>query len=149
MLRVTLVGLVAAGLVAVAGAPRCLEAAPEKQRDRREGRAGVPPETAGAAARPRTDLRKIREDSLLRRKKPARRPPDLRSSQEKWRDAQLVKHYTRVAQLDVMAALARKERDAALADRVEQIRRKEVRRFMTSMRRFLATTRGASSGLDP
>jgi hypothetical protein len=72
-------------------------------------------------------------------------PPDLRGELERRRDAEMAKHFTRMAELDVIADLAEKAHDFTLAERVEEIRRKETGRFRDAMQELkgLIAHRGA------
>jgi 5-enolpyruvylshikimate-3-phosphate synthase len=59
--------------------------------------------------------------------------PDLRGEIERRRDAEMVKHFSRMAELDVIAELAEKNHEVALAERAEEVRRKETDRFRDVM----------------
>ncbi len=97
-----------------------------------------PPPAATDVKRPAT---KLRADSLLKRDVPMPGLVDVRGDFEKRRDQELVRHYTRMAELDVIAAVAREQHDDALGERVESVRRKERRRFLALMRRLYETAR--------
>ena len=73
--------------------------------------------------------------------------PDLRGPLEKRRDAELIRHYSRLATLDTIVELAEKAKDTALAERSEEVRRKEMQRFHASMQELRqATWREIESG---
>ncbi len=93
-----------------------------------------------------TRVTKLRQGSVLRRNKPLDQGVDLRGELERRRDLEIIQHYTRVAELDVIEAVARKEKDPKLVERVENVRRKETRRFWAVMQhlRQLARLRSAS-----
>ncbi len=77
-----------------------------------------------------------RPGSLLKRDKPVGEKVDLRGELERRRDFEIVRHYTRVAELDVIEEIAHEHDDLALAERVEGIRRKELRRYLAVMQRL-------------
>ena len=90
---------------------------------------------------PARNLAKTRPGSVLKGDKPLPPAADLRSEAERHRDAELVLHFSRMAELDVLAALAAETRDLALQEQVEHVRRKEVQRhqkFMILLRRGVA-----------
>jgi hypothetical protein len=62
---------------------------------------------------------KIREGSLLMGRVGSPPSVDLRSSSERWRDAERVRHYGRLAQLEALADLARRHRLQHVSDRVD------------------------------
>jgi hypothetical protein len=92
---------------------------------------------------------KLRQGSLLRRDKPLERTPDLRGEFERRRDAEVVRHYTRVAQLDAIEAVARQQSDERLLERVEAVRRKETRRFWDAMQYLRAEARRKTASGTP
>jgi hypothetical protein len=75
-------------------------------------------------------------------------PPDLRGDLERRRDTEMIKHFSRMAELDVIADLAEKAHDLTLAERVEEVRRKETGRFRDAMQelKVLVARRGAGHG---
>ncbi len=87
-------------------------------------------ETAAEAKR---NIDKARPGSLLNRDKPLGESIDLRGDMERRRDFEVIRHYTRVAELDVIEGLARKANDLTLLERVEDIRRKELQRYFSVM----------------
>lgn len=82
---------------------------------------------------PARNLAKTRPGSVLKGDKPLPLAADLRSEAERRRDAELVTHFSRMAELDVLAALAAETRDLVLQEQVEQVRRKEVQRHQKVM----------------
>jgi hypothetical protein len=89
------------------------------------------------------NLAKTRPGSFLKRDKLWDEPADLRGESERRRDRELVTHYRRMAELDVLAAVARDQGDVNLQERVEDVRRKEVERHhkvMIRLKRELAST---------
>ena len=74
---------------------------------------------------------KIRPGSMLRGENGAPIPPmpELRSTAAKRRDQSVVKHFARLAELDVVDDLAEKRKDVSLQENVEEVRRKEMERF--------------------
>jgi hypothetical protein len=82
------------------------------------------------------NLDETRQGSLLKRDKPVAEEVDLRGELERRRDFEIVRHYTRVAELDVIEELARARDDPALAEKVEDVRRKELRRYLAVMQRL-------------
>ncbi len=90
---------------------------------------------------------KIRQGSFLRRTDSEPEPVDLRGDLERRRDIEITRHYTRIAVLDRIAAIAEDQNDGALTDRVEAVRRKETRRYWAAMQElrslaWLKTVRG-------
>ena len=71
---------------------------------------------------------KIRPGSVLHANEPFPESPDLRSDLERRRDAELTKHFSRMAELDVIAELAEKSHKVSLEEKVEEVRRKESQR---------------------
>ena len=79
-------------------------------------------------------LVKIRPGSYLHGEGPVdEAPEDLRGTLEQQRDAEVIKHFTRLAELDVIEEVAEKSHDLTLAEHVEEVRRKEVQRFREMM----------------
>jgi hypothetical protein len=78
---------------------------------------------------------KLRPGSLIKSEGAEVRAPyiDLAGALGRRRDDELEKHYARLAEMDVIAELAVKHRDVALAERVENVRRKETERFFVVM----------------
>ncbi len=60
-------------------------------------------------------------------------PTDLRGEAELLRDAELTTHFSRLATFDVIASLASRQKHLELAEKVEQVRRKEVQRHQRAM----------------
>ena len=81
------------------------------------------------------ELTKVRADSMLHREF-AHNTADLRGSMERLRDAELNKHTGRLAALDVIRDLGKKDKDNALLERVEDAARNEMQRFRNVMRQF-------------
>jgi hypothetical protein len=92
---------------------------------------------------------KLRQGSLLRRDKPFDEAPDLRGELERRRDTEVVRHYTRAAQLDVIEEVARDQNDLRLLERVESVRRKETRRFWDAMQRLSEEARRKTASGTP
>ena len=69
------------------------------------------------------------------------KPPDLRGELERYRDNEITKHYSRMAELDVIAELAEKSHEVALLEEVEEVRRKEVQRFRQAMQQLRQRSR--------
>jgi hypothetical protein len=82
------------------------------------------------------NVTKTRQGSLLKRDKPVAEEVDLRGELERRRDYEIVRHYTRVAEFDVIEGIARANKNLALAERVETVRRKELRRYLAVMQRL-------------
>ncbi len=98
---------------------------------------------APALAVPR-NLQKTRPGSMLRREGPMEeQAEDLRGEHEKKRDKELVTHYRRMAQLDVLQAVAQEARDLTLQEKVEEVRRKEVQRHYRAMMRLKSESEAA------
>jgi len=81
-------------------------------------------------------LKKIRTGSMLRANEPFEEAPDLRGDFEKRRDQQVNLHYTRIAQLDVIAELAIASNNTTLLARVDEVRRRERERFRLAMEKL-------------
>jgi len=79
---------------------------------------------------------KIRSGSMIRRHQDDPPPPDLRGEYERRRDHQVIRHFTRLAQLDAITKVALGAGDTALAARVETVRRAENERFRLAMDRL-------------
>ena len=93
-----------------------------------------PSDSESVEAAPRHTPRKIRKGSLLHEDQPIAPVPDLRSEFEARRDAEIEKHYTRIARLERLWDLATEMDDARLADRVDALRRQEKQRHGDVMR---------------
>lgn len=128
-------GLLLAGPSSPAANPTAASPAPVMPRP-----PGPPPETTSdekpldetpqAGGR---NLAKVRPGSVLRSDKLLPGRTDLRSEAERQRDAELTTHYSRLAELDVIAALAADSDDVMLQEEVEQVRRKEMQRHQKVM----------------
>jgi hypothetical protein len=81
-------------------------------------------------------LSKVRPGSVLKNAEPEPPAPDLRGLIERRRDWEVVAHFQRLAELDVITELAIKNNDGSLADRAEAVRRLEIERFRLAMRRL-------------
>lgn len=88
---------------------------------------GYDPET-GQRSYSQHAFTKIRPGSMLHANEPFPEAPDLRSDLERRRDAELTKHFSRMAELDVIAELAEKAHRVSLQEKVEEVRRKESQR---------------------
>ena len=102
------------------------------------GAAAADPSTSPVAPAqpPARNLTKTRPGSMLKTDKPLPGVVDLRGQAERHRDAELIKHYSRLAELDVLASRAAEARDVALQEHVEDVRRKEVQRHQLVMMRL-------------
>ncbi len=130
--RSAAVGRLALGVLLAAGA---VGAAPSKEKAKAP--AAVDDGVAPAKA-PRREINKIRQGSLLKRDAPAEEAPDLRGDAERRRDQEVVRHFERIAELDVIEQLAAREDDLALLERVEAVRRKELRRHWARLQQLRA-----------
>lgn len=97
---------------------------------------------------------KIRPESLLQQSSNANMlvfqdPPFTHGALQTRRDNELLRHYTRIAELDAVDELAKKMADHQLQERVEEIRRKEVNRFYAAMQRIFILTREEAMGFVP
>lgn len=79
---------------------------------------------------------KIRSGSMIRRHTEDPTPPDLRGEYERRRDDQVIRHFTRLAQLDAITKVALSVDDTALAAQAETVRRAENERFRLAMDRL-------------
>jgi hypothetical protein len=81
---------------------------------------------------------KLRPGSLLRSEGAEVRTVlvDLRGAWGKQQDAEVATHYTRMAEMDVIAELSLKHHDVAVAERVETVRRSETERFFVAMQQI-------------
>ena len=80
---------------------------------------------------------KIRPGSSLREAPGAAGPViDLRSSWQHQRDAEVAKHFGRMAELDVIASLAERHNDDSMAELAGEVRRKETERYYRAMYRL-------------
>lgn len=84
---------------------------------------------------------KIRSGSMIRRYHEEPPPPDLRGEYERRRDHEVIRHFTRLAQLDAITKVALGAGDTALAARVETVRRAEKERSRLAMERLRAVVR--------
>jgi len=101
------------------------------------------PCVCGAAPPPARALTKARPGSLLKAEKAWEEPPDLRGEGERARDRELATHYSRMAQLDVLATLAGEARELGFLEWVDQVRRKELERHHLVMMRQQRDARAA------
>ena len=76
---------------------------------------------------------KIRPGSLLCSRERLPRPPELRGPLQLRRDAELIKHYSRLAQLEVIAELGHRQHQAHLGERVDVVVRSETQRYYQAM----------------
>ncbi len=86
-------------------------------------------------------LTKIRSGSYLRRNATQEPTTDLRGEHERRRDYELVRHFERMAELDVIAKVAKGMGDSQLASEVDAVRRAELERFRMAMRYLQLVTR--------
>ena len=89
--------------------------------------------TASKPSPPVRNLTKTRPGSVLKSDKLLPGLVDLRSDAERARDAELRNHFSRLAELDVMAQVAIDRGDTQLEEHVEQVRRKEEQRHQKVM----------------
>ena len=85
---------------------------------------GAPPvETPGPRNYLQRSYTKIRPGSMLRGENgaPTALPPDLRSAAGKRRDQDVLKHFARLAELDVIDDMAEKRKDVSLQENVEEV----------------------------
>jgi hypothetical protein len=87
----------------------------------------------GKAGRPAT---KTRAGSMLKKERSEPASVDLRGEAERRRDAELIKHFTRMAELDVIEEIVTREGTTALLDRIETVRRREMRRHWDVLQQF-------------
>ncbi len=78
-------------------------------------------------------LTKIRSGSYLRRNVAPESVVDLRGEHERRRDYELLRHFGRMAELDVIARVAKEIGDGQLASEVDAVRRAELERFRSAM----------------
>ncbi len=81
---------------------------------------------------------KVRDGSWLAKDKPLPEVVKVRSRYEAFLEAELRKHYARLAVLDRIMELAEENDDDSLAARTDTVRRKEVQRFRRVMTDFRA-----------
>ena len=81
------------------------------------------------------ELTKIRQGSFIR-SDPEPSRPTVRGRFERQRDREVVVHYQRMAQLDVISELAADTGQGQLGDKVEAVRRREQERFRRAMARL-------------
>ena len=67
-------------------------------------------------------------------------PPELRSAAGKRRDQDVLKHFARLAELDVVDDLAERRKDVSLQESVEDVRRKEMERFHALMQELRSSS---------
>jgi hypothetical protein len=104
------------------------------------------------AAGPAHNTPKMRAGSVLKSDKLLPSHADLRSEAERRRDAELRKHFSRLAELDAVNAVAVQDGNLRLQEYVEQVRRKEVQRHqkvMMAMRRGSSEARVLIAGASP
>jgi len=88
----------------------------------------------GGADKPTSrNTTKTRANSVLESDKLLPGHADLRSESERKRDAELRSHFSRVAELDVIAAVAADKGDVSLQEYVDLVRRKELQRHQKVM----------------
>lgn len=87
----------------------------------------------GADKPPSRSTTKTRTNSVLESDKLLPGRADLRSESERKRDAELRSHFSRVAELDVIAAVAADKGDVSLQEYVDLVRRKELQRHQKVM----------------
>lgn len=113
--------------------------------------ASPPASPANKASAPIRTLAKTRPGSVLKGDTLLPGRLDLRSETERRRDSELRSHFSRLAELDVVAAIATDKGDTQLAERVEQVRRKEVQRhqkIMMTLKREFFDARALASGAN-
>jgi hypothetical protein len=82
---------------------------------------------------PRNGSKTTRANSVLKSDKLLPGRADLRSESERKRDAELRSHFSRVAELDAIAAVASEKGDVSLQEYVDLVRRKELQRHQKVM----------------
>lgn len=88
---------------------------------------------------------KIRANSVLKSDKLLPGRADLRSESERKRDAELRAHFSRVAELDAIAAVAVEKGDVSLQEYVDLVRSKELQRHQKVMMALSRTDAQASA----
>ncbi len=81
-------------------------------------------------------LTKIRRGSILRSERPEEVARDLRGEYERRRDHEVIRHFSRLAELDVITKVAADTGDEQLVSEVEAVRRAELDRFRRAMQRL-------------
>ncbi len=81
-------------------------------------------------------LNRIRPDSLLIRKGKAVVEKDLRGDFGRRRDFEMLLHFSRLAELDVIESLAGKLGDSSVSGRAERLRRREKARHRAVLARL-------------
>lgn len=79
---------------------------------------------------------KVRDGSWLAKDEPLPEVVEVKSRYEAFLEAELRKHYARLAVLDRILELAEENDDDGLAARADSVRRKEVQRFRRTMNEF-------------
>lgn len=83
---------------------------------------------------------KVRDGSWLQKDEPIPDTPEVRSRYEAFLEAELRKHYARLAVLDRIIEVAVERDKDSLAARADAVRRKEVARFRKAMTEFRTQT---------
>ncbi|MFC1610460.1 hypothetical protein ACFL6C_05845 [Myxococcota bacterium] len=109
--------------------------------ERKKAKAKAAAKEQDSPKRPPREVAQSRPGSYLKRDKPLGDLADLRGEFERRRDFEVVRHYSRVAQLDAIEQVARKENDLALLERIDVVRRKELRRYLAVMQRLRDSAR--------
>lgn len=86
--------------------------------------------------RPTSRKPKVRDGSWLRKNEPMPEVQERRGSYQAVLEAELAKHFRRLAVLDRIIELATADNDDGLAGRADAVRRKEVSRFRAAMTNF-------------
>jgi hypothetical protein len=100
----------------------------------------VPPAPAENAVKAKPAFKRIRPGSLLIRKGKAVAEKDLRGDFGRRRDFEMLLHFSRLAELDVIESVAGKLGDSSASGRAERLRRREKARH----REVLARLRSVS-----
>lgn len=98
-----------------------------------EGEDGVEENDKPKRSQHSRSLTKVRTGSLIHRSRPEEPVVDLRGEHERRRDHEVIRHYRRMAQLDVIAKVAAETGDEQLTSEVEAVRRTELERFRLAM----------------
>lgn len=96
------------------------------------------PEAKGARpeAKVKPALKRIRPGSFLVRRRKAHSDPDLRGDFGRRRDFEMLLHFGRLAELDVIESLAGKLGDSSVSGRAERLRRREKARHREVLARL-------------
>lgn len=86
--------------------------------------------------KPRSRRPRVRDGSWLRKDEPLPEVVEVKSRYEAFLEAELRKHYARLAVLDRILEVAEENDDEGLAARVDTVRRKEIQRFSRAMTEF-------------